>query len=103
MVWLLQELKSQLSDVLPCVLDVTRLGGTCADGEPQHEAVVELTRHQVDLLTLVYPLQQLLVQLVGALRRRIYSAVSTNKRQILYLVSGVDSFHVWLNTGYQDN
>lgn len=69
--------------MVPRLLDVTRLGGSRADGESQDKLVVELTGHQVDLPALVYPLQQLLVQLVGALRRTFYSAISTNERQIL--------------------
>lgn len=69
MIGLLQELKRQLCDVAPRLLDVTRLGGSRADGESQDKLAAELTRHQVDLPAFVYPLQQLLVQLVGALRR----------------------------------
>ena len=65
---LLQELKGQLRDVPPCLLDVTWLCGSCTDGEAQDKASRELTWHQVDLSALWDLLQQVLGQLIGALR-----------------------------------
>lgn len=73
---------------------MARLGGPRADGQSQDEAAVELTRHQVDLPALVDPLQQLLVQLVGALRRKLHSAVSESKRR---RVAEETRAHNWLS------
>ena len=45
----LQELTGQLSDVLPCLLDVAQLGGQPADNKAQNETSAELAGYQVDL------------------------------------------------------
>lgn len=68
MTGLLQKLKCQLRDVLPCLLDVMWLSSACTDGKAQDKAAWELTRHQMDLSALGDPFQQLLVQFIGALR-----------------------------------
>lgn len=41
----LQELGAQPLDVAPRSLDVMYLGGSCADGKAQGEAVLQLARH----------------------------------------------------------
>lgn len=89
MTGLLQKLKGQLCDVLPCSLDVTRLCTACADGEAQDKAAGKLTRHHVDLFALGDPFQQVLVQLIGALRGR-------GKEEMMNRLFVLPSRHYWV-------
>lgn len=64
---LLQQFKGELCDVLPRFVHMVRLSTAGTDAEAQHEPSRELARHQMDLSALCDPLQQRLVQLIGAL------------------------------------
>lgn len=75
----LQQLGGELAHDVPGVDDVgiTRVGR--AHAEPDHVAVVEGRRHHVQLSGRVDARQQLLVQLVGALRQSSIGTALLNK------------------------
>lgn len=81
---LLEQLVRAQLHFAPWVLDVLALAEARTDRQPQEEAVAYLGRHQVDIARTIYPLQQLLVQLIRALTKvmRLNSGVDISAKKV---------------------